>query len=186
MDVAAQFQASYMRTTEFIVPFDDDLSDDTFTPLWSKTKGKSKAKAFLPFDPTNPRANIGEATVFIKGSTWSDAEEEIDPEEHYTLVQLLSPTERRNPSPSASPLSMFITPSPLRPREVPTGLRYRVRPVANPVLLRLKALQNVCAGEGVEWEGRAREGALGFGCDRLHGIAIDGIGRSRLSWEVSF
>jgi len=54
------------------------------------------------------------------------------------------------------------------------------------VLLRLKALQNVCAGEGVEWEGRAREGALGFGCDRIKGIAFDGIGRSRLSWEVSF
>ena len=146
MDVAAQFQASYMRTTGFIVPFDDDLSDETFTPLWSKTRCKSKAKAFLLFDLTNPRADVGEAMVFIKGSTWSDAEEEIDPEEHYTLVQLLSPTERRNLSPSASLLSTFISPSPLRPRKVPNSLRYGIRPVANPVLLRSKVLQNICAG----------------------------------------
>ena len=198
IDVAAQFHASYMRTAAFIVPFEDDLLDDeTALPPWganphtatAKVNVKSKAKAYLPFDPTYPRAKINEVVDFIKASTWSEPEGEVDlgEEGHYTLVQLLSPTERRNPSPhSNSLLSMHITPSPLRPREAPAMLRYRIRPVANPVLLRLKALQNVCAGEGVEWEGRAREGALGFGCDRLHGIAFDGIGRSRLGLEVSF
>jgi hypothetical protein len=193
MDIAAQFQASYMRTTGFIVHFDDD--DEIDAPYWgddpsaaAAKANRSKPKLFLPFDPTNPRAKVDEAAGFIRGSTWSEAEG-IDPEdeEHFTLVQLLSPTERTNPSPSStSPLSIFVTPSPLRPREVPTTLRYRIRPIANPVLLRLKALQNVCAGVGVEWEGRARDGALGFGRDRLQGVAFDGIGRSRLSWEVSF
>ena len=196
MDVAAQFQASYLRTAGFIAQLETDLpGDESPTSPWdvrpprppTKVKAKSKAKVLLPFDPTNPRAKIGEATVFIKGSARSEAEEEADSEEeHYTLIQLLSPSERRNPSPSTTQLSVFITPSPLRPREVPTSLRYRIRPIANPVLLRLKALQNVCAGEGVEWEGRAREGALGFGRDRLQGVAFDGIGRSRLGWEVSF
>ena len=194
MDVAAQFQASYLRTTAFIVQLETD-SPDNETPEspWdvkppmapTKAKAKSKAKVLLPFDPSNPRAKISEAAVFIKGSSRSEEEEEAG-EEHYTLIQLLAPSERRNPSPSTSSLSVFITPSPLRPREAPTSLRYRIRPIANPVLLRLKALQNVCAGEGVEWEGRAREGALGFGRDRLQGVAFDGIGRSRLSWEVSF
>ena len=197
MDVAAQFQASYLRTAGFIVQLETGPpGDETPAPSWGvdpptvpvKAKPRSNAKILLPFDPTNPRAKISDATVFIKGTVWSDAREELDPEEaHYTLIQLLSPSERMNPSPStASPLSVFITPSPLRPRDVPTTLRYRIRPIANPVLLRLKALQNVCAGEGVEWEGRAREGALGFGRDRLQGVAFDGIGRSRLSWEVSF
>ena len=197
IDVAAQFHASYMRTAAFIVPFEDDLlEDETAPPPWgakSPTVAKvnigSKAKAYLPFDPTYPRAKISEAAGFIRASAWSGEEEEVDlgEEEHYTLVQLLSPSERRNPSPySNSLLSMHTTPSPLRPREAPAVLKYRIRPIANPVLLRLKALQNVCAGEGVEWEGRAREGALGFGCDRLHGVAFDGIGRSRLGWEVSF
>lgn len=196
MDVAAQFQASYLRTAGLIAqletgPIGDEVpasSWDTWPPTTStKAKGKLKGKVMLPFDPTNPRAKISEAAVFIDGSTWSEAKEESEPEEeHYTLIQLLSPSERQNPSPSTTPPSKFITPSPLRPREVPVSLRYRIRPIANPVLLRLKALQNVCAGEGVEWEGRAREGALGFGRDRLQGVAFDGIGRSRLSWEVSF
>ena len=197
MDVAVQLQASYMRTAGFIAQLEGDyLSDETLTPSMGarppmaapKANTKSKPKNLLPFDPTNPRAKPKEAAAFIKGSTWAEAEEETDiEEEHYTLVQLLSPSERRNPSPSAtSPLSVFIIPSPLRPREIPASLRYRIRPIANPVLLRLKALQNVCAGEGVEWEGRAREGALGFGRDRLQGVAFDGIGRSRLGWEVSF
>lgn len=193
MDVAAQLQASYLRTTGFIVQLDDGFLDDeapesSLDVAAAGTNAKSKAKAWLPFNPTNPRAKTSEATTFIKGSIWSEAKEkEIEPEQHYTLVQLLSSSERRNPSPSAtSPLSIFVTPSPFRPREIPTSPRYRIRPIANPVLLRLKALQNVCAVEGVEWEGRAREGALGFGCDRLRGVAFDGIGRSRLSWEVSF
>jgi hypothetical protein len=34
------------------------------------------------------------------------------------------------------------------------------RPVANAVLLRLRASRNVRAGEGVEWQGRARGGAV--------------------------
>ena len=192
IDVAAQFQASYLRANGFIVQLEDGPLDDETSwgvkPPTATAKAKTNAKPLLPFDPTNPRAEIKEATVFIEGSAWSEVKEEIDPEEeHYTLVQLLSASERENPPPSTtSALSMFITPSPLRPREVPITPRYRIRPIANPVLLRLKALQNVCAGEDIEWEGRAREGALGFGCDRLRGVAFDGIGRSRLSWEVSF
>jgi len=197
VDIASQFQASYLRTAGFIVHLETGPSgDETSAHSWDvipptvpvKAKARSKTKLLLPFDPTNPRPRISDGTVFIRGSAWSEAKEETDPEEeHYTLIQLLSPSERRNPSPSTtSPLSVFITPSPLRPRDAPTTLRYRIRPIANPVLLRLKALQNVCAGEGVEWEGRAREGALGFGRDRLQGVAFDGIGRSRLSWEVSF
>ena len=192
MDVAAQFQASYLRTAGLIVQPEDGAPvspwDVKPSTCFVKAKAKSKAKIMHPFDPTNPRAKIAEATDFIRGSAWSETKEEIDPEEeHYTLIQLLSPSERRNPSPSStSPQSVFITPSPLRPRDVPSSLRYRIRPIANPVLLRLKALQNVCAGGGVEWEGRAREGALGFGRDRLQGVAFDGIGRSRLGWEVSF
>jgi len=197
MDVAAQFQASYLRTAGFIVQLETiPPGDETSAATWDagrptaskKAKPRSNTKIPLPFDPTNPRAKISDTAEFIRGTAWSESKEELDPEEeHYTLIQLLSPSERMNPSPSStSPLSVFITPSPLRPRDSPTTLRYRIRPIANPVLLRLKALQNVCAGEGVEWEGRAREGALGFGRDRLQGVAFDGIGRSRLSWEVSF
>lgn len=186
MDVAAQFQASYLRTAGSIIEFETDSPyHDTVPYSWgSEPLVDTAKKSWLRFDPTHPRVKTSEAVAFVEGSGWSEPKEEVGPErEHYTLVQLLSPSERTLPPPSSS---MFITPSPLRPRDSQAGLRCRIRPIANPVLLRLKALQNVCAGEGVEWEGRAREGALGFGRDRLQGIAFDGIGRSRLSWEVSF
>lgn len=185
MDIAAQFQASYVRTAGSIAYFETESPYyETAPSSWGVTSFLTPAKTWLPFDPTNPRAKISEVVTFLEGSTWSVAKDEDDHEpEHYTLVQLLSPSERCLPPPSTS---AYIAPSPLRPRDVPTGLRYRIRPVANPVLLRLKALQNVCACEGVEWEGRAREGSLGYGRDRLQGVAFDGIGRSRLSWEVSF
>ena len=176
-----------MRTAGSVIQFEAGSPyDEAVAYSWSAKSfmGTAKAKTWLRFDPTRPRVKTSEAMAFVEGSPWSEAMEETGPElEHYTLVQLLSPSERTLPPPSSS---MYITPSPLRPRDAPASLRCRLRPVANPVLLRLKALQNVCAGEGVEWEGRAREGALGFGRDRLQGIAFDGIGRSRLSWEVSF
>jgi len=37
----------------------------------------------------------------------------------------------------------------------------------------------------MEWEGRAKEGTLGFGKERLAGVAFEGIGRSGLAWEVA-
>lgn len=187
MDVAAQFQASYLRTASHMVEIEaDSFCHESDASLWGNHPliCSANAKTWLPFDPSNPRAKISEVTAFIEGSTWSELTEDVSPErEHYTLVELLSPSERILPPPSTSE---FVIPSPLRSRDASTGLRCRIRPIANPVLLRLKALQNVCADQGVEWEGRAREGALGFGRDRLQGIAFDGIGRSRLSWEVSF
>lgn len=79
-----------------------------------------------------------------------------------------------------------ITPSPLRPRTPPTVLAYRMRPVANPALLRLRALQNIMCARGKEWEGRAREGGLGCGKDRVLGVAFEGRGRSGLGCEVRF
>ena len=189
IDVAAQFQASYLRTAGSIVHFEtESFCEERVAPSCGSRprarSAKGRGKPWLPFDPTSPRAKISEITAFLEGSAWSEAQEGIYPEqEHYTLVQLLSPSERFLPPPSTP---TFITPSPLRSRNASPSLRCRTRPIANPVLLRLKALQNVCAGQGVEWEGRAREGALGFGRDRLQGVAFEGIGRSRLSWEVSF
>ncbi|KAG6329860.1 hypothetical protein ID866_9228 [Astraeus odoratus] len=80
----------------------------------------------------------------------------------------------------------LIVPSPLRPRTPPTVLAYRMRPVANPALLRLRALQNLMCARGKEWEGRAREGGLGCGKERMLGIAFEGRGRSGLGCEVRF
>ena len=84
------------------------------------------------------------------------------------------------------PKNAVIFPSPLRPRTPPPALAYRMRPVANPAVLRLRALQNLMYARGKEWEGRAREGGLGCGKERMLGIAFEGRGRSGLGCEVRF
>ncbi|EPQ60118.1 hypothetical protein GLOTRDRAFT_97465, partial [Gloeophyllum trabeum ATCC 11539] len=74
---------------------------------------------------------------------------------------------------------------PLLPAPAPSRpATWRLRPIANPVLLRLKALQNCCGAKRLAWEGRAREGSLGCGRERLVGIAWEGRGRSGLRVEV--
>ena len=85
-----------------------------------------------------------------------------------------------------APKDTLLFPSPLRPRTPPAVLAYRMRPVANPAVLRLKALQNIMYARGKEWEGRAREGGLGCGKERMLGIAFEGRGRSGLGCEVRF
>lgn len=84
------------------------------------------------------------------------------------------------------PKDAIIFPSPLRPRTPPAALAYRMRPVANPAVLRLRALQNLMYARGKEWEGRAREGGLGCGKERVLGMAFEGRGRSGLGCEVRF
>jgi len=61
-----------------------------------------------------------------------------------------------------------------------------MRPVANPEILRLRALQNLMCARGKEWEGRGREGGLGCGKERMLGIAFEGRGPSSLGCEVRF
>ncbi|TFK70431.1 hypothetical protein BDN72DRAFT_877789 [Pluteus cervinus] len=64
----------------------------------------------------------------------------------------------------------------------------RVRIIANPVHLRLKALQNVVWHRGVAWEGREKpdcsETSLGSGREKLLALAFDGVGRSSLSRDA--
>jgi hypothetical protein len=73
--------------------------------------------------------------------------------------------------------------SPFRPSEPPSSPSLRLRPIENPVTLRLRALQNVLCERGQRWEGHAPDGALGCGRERLVSIGWDGLGRSALSWE---
>jgi hypothetical protein len=57
---------------------------------------------------------------------------------------------------------------------------WRMRTVENPMYLRLKALQNVLWEDGVNWQGRATEGSMGAGREKVMKVAIEGIGQSCL------
>jgi len=74
--------------------------------------------------------------------------------------------------------------SPLHPRAPPPTPEWRLRPVSNPALLRLKALQNVLCERGAVWEGRAPMGSIGCGREKLMGVAFEGLGGSRLAFEA--
>ncbi|KAF9225389.1 hypothetical protein BS17DRAFT_778533 [Gyrodon lividus] len=106
---------------------------------------------------------------------------------HFIPMVSLFPVGVVKPSkPRPAPGDAVVFPSPLRPRTPPAALAYRMRPVANPAVLRLRALQNLMCARGKEWEGRAREGGLGCGKERMLGVAFEGRGRSGLGCEVRF
>ncbi|EIW87098.1 hypothetical protein CONPUDRAFT_161708 [Coniophora puteana RWD-64-598 SS2] len=110
-------------------------------------------------------------------------------EETFDSIALVSPfpppAPAWNPPPSqrCSPHSPIIL-SPLRSRTPPPELVFRMRPIANPALLRLKALQNIMCSHGLPWEGRGRDGGMSCGRDRLYSMAFEGRGRSQLGCEV--
>ncbi|KAF7970862.1 hypothetical protein HWV62_22672 [Athelia sp. TMB] len=75
-----------------------------------------------------------------------------------------------------------LTKSPYRPAAPPAQLAYRMRPVGNPVFLRLRALQNVVGVSGGMGGGNGN--ALGCGRERVVGVAWEGRRRSGLGCEV--
>jgi len=81
--------------------------------------------------------------------------------------------------------TMYPSSSPL-PLAMASGqLSWRLRSVGNPVHMRLKALHNMVKRYGMEWEGAARETALGGGRERVVGVAYEGVGRSLLRRTAS-
>ena len=63
---------------------------------------------------------------------------------------------------------------------------WRMRTVENPMYFRLKALQNVLWEEGVNWQGRAREGSMGAGREKVMRVTFEGVGRSLLGGSAEF
>ncbi len=137
-------------------------------------------------------------------------EDDIVVQQHRTrpLIPLV-PTDLASIKSSSHP-RVFPTPppiprSPFRLPYTPSHLTSRLRPVANPLMLRLRAVQNVCEAYGLVYEGddhpggpcvgrgQGGPGACGGGHglkerearEKVVGVAWEGIGRSGLGWEVS-
>ncbi|PPQ64332.1 hypothetical protein CVT26_002215 [Gymnopilus dilepis] len=98
------------------------------------------------------------------------------------------------PTPTRSPFrfhalselhTMYPSADPAPAAAQPGQVSWRIRSVGNPVHLRLKALHNIIWRKGVQWEGVARETALGGGRERVVGVAYEGVGRSSLSRSSS-
>ncbi|KAF9011118.1 hypothetical protein BDQ17DRAFT_1537887 [Cyathus striatus] len=59
-------------------------------------------------------------------------------------------------------------------------ITWRVRSIANPMYLRLKAAQNCICGRGEPADGVGKDFGLGSGKERMVGVAFEGVGKSWL------
>ncbi|CAL1694296.1 unnamed protein product [Somion occarium] len=109
------------------------------------------------------------------------------------LHTLSPPTSPSSPSyPLRFPQPPPIPRSPFRSPYPPQTLTSRLRPIANPLLLRMRALQNRCMGVGADnylEDGHvvgliAGNGGVMEVREKVVGVAWDGIGRSGLGCEV--
>lgn len=176
VDVAKGFQSAYISAAMFSVGASPSPSPSSFSHFCEVHFSRKSPR------PYGYRARPADVKKFTTPSTIATSPEPV----HF--IPLVSPFPI---TPSVSPQvhrsvssNSFLIPSPLRPRTPPTALAYRMRPVANPEILRLRALQNLMCARGKEWEGRGREGGLGCGKERMLGIAFEGRGPSGLGCEV--
>ncbi|KAH8119969.1 hypothetical protein DFH11DRAFT_1873288 [Phellopilus nigrolimitatus] len=169
IDLASKMQQSYMRTIQFSVPLSLDV-------------------ASLTLEPSGYRASALDVQRFAPRAACTPTRELNFPSE-VNIPLNESHAARAGGGDAAAPARVFaplafVPPSPLRPRAAPAAPEWRLRPVANPCTLRLKALANLLGGRGVPWEGRAHSGSLGCGRERLTGVAFEGLGASRLAFEA--
>jgi len=140
----------------------------------------ARSKAETRLRPPGYRACYADVSTFLTA-------EPVAARLHPNSIPLRFPyTPASTPVPSRTltfPPPLPIPRSPFRPTEPPPSLLLRLRPIGNPVVLRLLALQNILGERGKEWEGRAPDGALGCGKERLVGVGWEGLGPSGLSVE---
>ncbi|KAL5534026.1 hypothetical protein ACEPAG_486 [Sanghuangporus baumii] len=176
MDFASRMQQSYLRTIQFAVALQPDL--------FLLPDPNSARRALQCLKPSGYRASPGDVQYFapypIHGPT---RDLNLPSDLNIPLVPTYTNPDAPVPPRVFAPLA-FVPPSPLRPRETPITPEWRLRPVANPCMLRLKAHAKCLNEKGLPWEGRAHPGSLGCGRERLTGVAFEGLGGSRLAFEA--
>ncbi|EJD03736.1 uncharacterized protein FOMMEDRAFT_145940 [Fomitiporia mediterranea MF3/22] len=181
VDFANRIQQSYLRTVQFAVVLHPDAA-----PLQTESQTSLQSnRSNLPSKPRGYRANPRDVQRFAPHPVSAPTRDLNFPSEVNIPLGESSPS-RSNTATSArvfAPLA-FVPPSPLRPREMPITPEWRLRPVANPCTLRLRAHANCLNVKGIAWEGRSHVGSLGCGRERLTGVAFEGLGGSRLVFEA--
>ncbi|CDO73144.1 hypothetical protein BN946_scf185007.g199 [Trametes cinnabarina] len=198
MDFATQFQKAYVKATMFSAGVDlyttrsrsrDSSSDGARSPSRSPVRPARVRCASVPV-----RGRSGElrpqgyrvCSLDVQLFTATDSSAEENPSHpQRTLIPLCNPTvdtipayERVFPLPPALPRSPFRPPCP------PGTCHSRLRPVANPLFVRLQVLQNVCREHGIPWQSRKQDILAGGLREKVVGVAWEGVGRSGLGWEV--
>ncbi|KAH9858280.1 hypothetical protein C2E23DRAFT_920634 [Lenzites betulinus] len=188
MDFAAQFQKAYVKATMFSAGVDLYTRADSLSPSRSPSRSPVRARgASVPvrgraggLKPEGYRVRPTDAHTFTALALAEDGLG-LGPA---VLQRTLIPLGASGSGGSADAPRVFAVPpalprSPFRPQFPPHGVLSRLRPVANPLLVRLQALQNVCRVYGIQWPG-----AAGGVREKVVSVAWEGVGRSGLGWEV--
>ncbi|KAI0375484.1 hypothetical protein BV20DRAFT_1073620 [Pilatotrama ljubarskyi] len=197
MDFAAQFQKAYVKATMFSAGV-DLYSRSEYERSTSRSPSRSPVRsprvrcASVPvrgrsggLKPEGYRVCPTDVHLFTAaGDLFKD--DSSSPKLQRTLIPLCTPSIDSLPAHErVFPLPPPLPRSPFRPAFPPGTVLSRLRPVANPLLVRLQALQNVCRVYGIQWQSRARDGAAGgLLREKVMGVAWEGVGRSGLGWEV--
>lgn len=190
VDLVAGFQSAYVSAALFSVTVSaEGYASRARSNSSSSSSSSSEGGEGRTLMPPGYRVSCADISVFTAPDPAAPGRLE-----YYSEIQLISPfppaaPKCAAPARAASTASLKaavqpLTTSPHRPRTPPAQLSYRMRPVSNPVLLRLRALQNVLAAHNAPWEGRGREGGLGCGREKMLGICYEGRTRSGLGCEV--
>jgi hypothetical protein len=186
IDMAAQLQRAYVKATMYTASpdmyFSEYSSPRSRSRSQSRTRNRTRSVASElrrrergSLRPQGYRASCDDVLTF---TAVDDGASSVTPERPLiplsntrTLNGVSAPVDapRVFPAPPAMPRSPF------RPAHPPSCLTSRLRPIANPLLLRLRALHNVYGGAEKEVL-EVRE--------KVVGVAWEGIGRSGLVWEV--
>lgn len=177
VDLVTRAQSSYLRTVQFSLP--------SVAP--SAPKGKSSPSSNrLPsryLKVAGARASVSDVQVFVpKPERISFRLLHLASESNIPLPKMEIEPEV-NPSVSFGPNGLAARCSFGKRSRFLTEPEWRLRPVYNPVALRLRAVANTLHKRGIAWEGYAQEGTLGYGHFKVYGIAYEGLGASRLAFE---
>ena len=130
LDFASKVQQSYIRTIQFAVPIPLRVDSSDGTDL---TDHETKAA----LKPIGYRVNSTDVKIFAPRPDASCLREPLFPTE-YNCPMMEANAEPLPPR-IFTPIA-FVPPSPLRPRYTPLYPEWRLRPIANPVLLRLTSI----------------------------------------------
>ncbi|KAH9920196.1 uncharacterized protein BXZ73DRAFT_52220 [Epithele typhae] len=190
LDMAAQFQRAYVKATMFSAGVDlygsSSSGSRSFSrsrsPIYASGAGTSRSHRRNGLKPDGFRATSVDVNTFAPLDMYHEDE---SMQYQRTLIPLCPPSSDTLPAHErVFPIPPPLPRSPFRPQFAPGMRLSRMRPVANPVLLRLQALHNTCQQSAIAWQ-RGREGSLAAGKEKMVGVAWEGIGRSSLGWEVS-
>ncbi|KAL4251496.1 hypothetical protein ABKN59_005096 [Abortiporus biennis] len=209
LEMAAQFQKAYVKATMFTAGSDlSDIYSRSRSRSYSRSRSPSRQRGrWVSTSPVENRGRRSTMTSHLRPVGYRVNSEDVfvfllaEPLDEISLEQAspkrplipLRPTSMSSPGapqthPRVFPPPQAIPRSPFRLPHPPPTITSRFRPIANPLMLRLKAAHNACLSYSTDGQLHLNEPSSvkeKESREKVLGIAWEGIGRSSLGWEIS-